>query len=171
MWDLLSLTQLTVTFRLIPTQISLLRKLFPFLKPAGDTEGHPSSYLWSPHTHHDDGVGDSGVVDGPGSHQTGHGRETAALWHTHTSDQCLTDRQQLHSWPCPLTTNPTPVWWPHPSLWAVNNISGAALKRTIICQRFFFYYLCLSPKNKQTNKFPQVLYPQPVNNRWTLPPG
>lgn len=84
MWDLLRLTELTVTFRLIPTQILLLRKVFPFLKPAGDTEGHPSSYLWSPRTHHDDGVGDSGVVDGPGSHQTGHGRETAALWHTHT---------------------------------------------------------------------------------------
>lgn len=28
-------------------------------------------------THHDDGVGDGGVVDGPGRHQTGHGQQTA----------------------------------------------------------------------------------------------
>lgn len=50
--------------------------------------------------------------------------------HTHLISASLTG-SSLHSWPCPLTTNPTPVWWPHPSLWAVNNISGAALKRTI----------------------------------------
>lgn len=68
-------------------------------------------------THHDDGVGDSGVVDGPGGHQTGHGQETAALWHssflthiwslTHSSSVRAAD-------PAHLPTDHAPVvcdWW------------------------------------------------------------